>query len=70
MPLMQRAPIAVIGSTPDCTELVVIQHRITFHAKLMGAKDVVHAVETEKFLDNGCAERISRATDCQWNDAK
>lgn len=57
-----NSPVAVIGCTPDCTELVVVQDRVTLHAQLVRAEDMTHAVELQELLDDRCAERISRAS--------
>lgn len=59
------APVAVVWRAPDCRELVVELDGEALHAQLVGAEDMVHAVQREELLDDRRAECISCSSGCQ-----
>lgn len=56
------APVAVIRSTPDGAQPVVVQDLVSFLAELVGPQDMRHAVDLEKLPHHLSAERVPRTS--------
>lgn len=51
-------PITVIRSTPDRTQLIIIQDRVPFHTQLMCSEDMVHPIQFQELSNNRRSECI------------